>query len=278
MTYRSRNKSQRMKHTNQSRTLATLMSLKDGTLSKQRQNIMNDADEDLSDVISIDSIHFDSGVSCNENDSSKLADALPRGLQTQSTLRIDQIRPLNCSVREEKRDDQSPSEAKVNVFKSQSNSKSDGSDAWDCSSSNKTFQETSSATAANLNSSDRIKIPIRTQGTKLKNQTLTSKARAKTLTKTSKQRKVPKSYTQSLPSGKNKRKSPAGAQKDLNVQPQAGVFKDFENESNITQIYNNCNEKWTTIINLDEECQPPPSESVGVIVDTIEPGNPDDDR
>lgn len=274
MTYRSRNKGHGRKQTNQSRTLATLMSLKDGTLSKQRQTILNSADDDLSDI-SIDSIHFDSGVSCNENDSSKpVVDAMPRGLQTESTLRIDQIRPFNVAVsrdshaRRDKKGEHCPSDTKVNNadFHDYSNA-----DRADCDFVNSGTSSAKEILCANITDFGKISCK---DGSKLKHQTLPSKAKAKTLSKTSKQKKVPKSYSQSLPRGKQKRKPPSGVKKDLKFQGQAGVFReDYENESNITQIYNNCKEKWTTIINLDRVPQSSPDESVGVIVDSIEPGS-----
>ncbi|KAL1465003.1 hypothetical protein WDU94_004601 [Cyamophila willieti] len=127
----------------------------------------------------------------------------------------------------------------------------------------------------------------------VKHQTLPNKGKTKTLQKTSKPKKIVKNYSQTLPNGRKKRKTAIGSgRRDVKFQQQeAQVFrKEFENGSNITQIYNSCNEKWTTIINLDRVPQSPPVgfrdevHTSGVTLyneDSMDHGNvlpPDDDR
>uniref|UniRef100_A0A8D8QQ03 Espin n=1 Tax=Cacopsylla melanoneura TaxID=428564 RepID=A0A8D8QQ03_9HEMI len=292
MTYKNRSKEHGRKHTNQSRTLATLMSLKDGTLSKQRQIILNKDDDgdNLSDI-SIDSIHFDSGVSCNDTaEYSKPVSITPPtlglktnsplplpGLKTESTIRVDQIRPLQsvfsakeakkssntrvekCSpasqpiANDAERQSSADTNTGVDTKTKHVNASNEKLSVDFCDECSMTSERPSITESEGFNSKRTSK--------RVKHQTLPSKGKTKTLQKTSKPKKLVKNYSQTLPNGRKKRKTPRGvAQKDVKFQQhEARVFrKEFENGSNITQIYNSCNEKWTTIINLDRMAQSPP--------------------
>ncbi|KAI5748601.1 hypothetical protein M8J76_000519 [Diaphorina citri] len=271
MTYKGRKEHGR-KQTNQSRTLATLMSLKDGTLSKQRQIILNSAnneDDDLSDI-SIDSIHFDSGISCNENaEYSKPLDTRPSTeFKADNTLRVEQSGPLqNDCVSEYQNPEQiintDPSASRINNDGHKTNdieniaTAKGNNDVKDKLTVD--FDDESSVSSAST--PQKNKIALKQVSLVDKHKTLPSKMKTKTLRNTTKPKKTPKNYSHSLPNGKKKRKAPTVVRKDVKFQQvrEETVFsEDFENGSNITQIYNSCNEKWTTIINLDKGTQSPP--------------------